>query len=96
MYNIIEDGELVNKYSFLGDLQAPHAGLFIATVQGSASLDSIKRGLERNVKGIEVKASVITDVVVGRFCYRVFDNTYSSQAYSLEHRHIKTWKRIDY
>ncbi|MCL5680226.1 MAG: Lrp/AsnC family transcriptional regulator [Candidatus Marsarchaeota archaeon] len=96
MYNIIEDGELVNKYLLEGDLQAPYAGLFIATVQGSASLDSIKRGLERNVKGIEVKASVITDVVVGRFCYRVFDNMYSRQALALEHKGIKLGKKIEY
>ncbi len=96
MFNVIENGEFTNKYTMIGDLQSPNAELFIAPIY-KTDINTIRQNLETSVKGIETNTMIITDVIVGRLSYRMFDNTYSLQNLTLEHFKKKNIsEKIDY
>lgn len=68
-----------NRYSLIGDIGSPYGAVLVSPVYDSADVDLIRKKLSE-VKGIEVKTAVATNVLVGKICYRRFDNAYSIQS----------------
>ncbi len=96
MSNIMEKGSLTDKYALVGDIQTPYGEMFIAPIYTSNGLESITKKLKTDVKGINIRTLIITDILIGRLCLRIFDNAYSEQAKAIEymtHIHID---KIDY
>ncbi len=79
MLNVIEEKAPINKYTLEGDISSPDSIMFIAPVFSGSGLADLKRNLLDAVKGIEVEDMIVTDIIVGRLCYRLFDNMYSNQ-----------------
>ncbi len=77
--DIIEYGELLNRYTLVGNIGiASGAMLFISVFHGG-EVDKAIAYLRKNVKGAHFRGAVITDVLIGHLCYRRFDNTFSHQ-----------------
>jgi hypothetical protein len=65
--------------------------MFISTPSESDT-ELIKRSLLNNIKGIDVDDLIIKEVIIGRLCYRLFDNMYSLQYKPLVEKYkIKTY-----
>lgn len=98
MLNVIEERTPINKYILEGDISVPDGVIFIAPILSDNDLENLKVSLLNNVKGIEIEEMIMTDVIVGRLCYRLFDNMYSTQYKPLVERYkVKTYrKRVIY
>ncbi len=96
MQNIIEDGAFTDKYALIGDLESPYSEMFITPVYTENGLEEAIDGLRRKVRGISIRSVVVVEAVVGRLCYRVFDNAYSIQSETLERNRKITRRKIDY
>jgi hypothetical protein len=98
MFNVIEEKYPINKYIFGGDISLPSGFMFIAPVYSEGNLDYLRKDLITNVRGIGIDDLIITQVVVGRLCYRLFDNMYSMQYKPLVEKYkVRTYQgRITY
>lgn len=66
-----------NKYAFMGQITSPNSLLLIAPVFENGENEAMLR-MGRDVDGIKTRALVVTDILVGTLCHRLFDNDYSS------------------
>lgn len=75
--NIIGDSHVVtNKYALIGNTLNPLGSMFIApSVVGGKSADEELA----MINGVELSSSVLTDIPIGHFCHRLYDNAHSSQ-----------------
>lgn len=95
--HIIGNGHhMANRYSLAGNTLNP-----LGTVYVAPSLLSEDRILEDElnaVKGVNLSKAVITDVPIGAFCYRFFDNAHSGQYKALieEFKKEKFLDTVDY
>ncbi len=84
LQHLVEDsGRPTNRYSLVGDIGSPYGAVLITPVYDNSDIDSIRKSLAA-YRGTELKLAVATNVLIGRMCYRRFDNTYSVQAEVLE------------
>jgi DNA-binding Lrp family transcriptional regulator len=84
--DIIESTEHpVNKYALAGDVNAPRSGLMIAPIFKDNETAALLE-LGRSVNGVKVRMLIITSILVGSLCYRLFDNEHSSQWEYLEQK----------
>ncbi len=92
---IKESGRSMNRYLLVGDIWMPFTAIFIFNVFGD-ELDRITKELSK-IKGTEIKAAVISKILLGSLCCRLFDNSYSIQQSNLEalDNAVKA-ERIDY
>ncbi len=79
-----------NKFAASYDLASPDGFLFCVPVIDSDSLDSHTDKLMSLNLGIRLSKLTTTNVIVGRFCYRHFDNAYSMQQKILEEDYKKS------
>ncbi|MGC8496362.1 MAG: AsnC family transcriptional regulator [Candidatus Micrarchaeia archaeon] len=92
MLNVIEEKYPINKYILEGDISAPDGVMILAPIYSENNLDTIKKDLLNNIKGIEVEDLVVEEILIGRLCYRLFDNMYSLQYKPLVEKYkIKTY-----
>ena len=70
---------LINKYVLTSDIETPHGILFVLPIVKESDLHVVQAQLQKQVKGIEQTTIIITEIILGSFCYRRFDNTYSKQ-----------------
>ncbi len=78
--NIIKDTEtIINHYLLIGDIGAPYGILLFLPVFDNADVDITIRELLKT-KGIVIQTEIVTNILIGDFCYRRFDNAYSLQA----------------
>ncbi|MDE1869154.1 MAG: hypothetical protein KGH60_04300 [Candidatus Micrarchaeota archaeon] len=76
-----------NRFALVGDTGAP--ALFIFPVYRDGDLQRVETSLLERVKGFELITLIVTEVLLGTLCYRLFDNMHSRQ-YS---RIIEDYKR---
>jgi hypothetical protein len=92
LLNIIEEQYPTNKYTLDGDTSTPSGFMMLAPVYSEGDAELIKKGLLNEVKGIEVDDLIIKEVIIGKLCYRLFDNMYSLQYKPLVEKYkIKTY-----
>ena len=78
--NIIKETDLpITKYLLVGDVGVPHGGIYFVPVFNDGDLERAKESLEKINPGLFVETSIVSNVLVGTFCYRKYDNTYSRQ-----------------
>ncbi|MEM0144125.1 MAG: hypothetical protein QXL94_09360 [Candidatus Parvarchaeum sp.] len=95
MLNVIEEYVPSSKYLLEGDIELPYGVIFFAPIYKESEFSSLTNDLIDNVKGIEVRNAIITEVVIGRLCYRLFDNMYSMQYKRLvETYKLRTYKGL--
>ncbi len=68
---IREIGEATDRYLLGGRIQIPDGILCIAPVFWNAGLPELQEELESRIKGVRVENMVMTDILVGKLCYRL-------------------------
>lgn len=87
IHEIISEGSAtMNKYLLVGDVELPDGILFVLPVLEENKLKLVQDWLSENIIGIKLKTLIITEIIVGTFCYRLFDNEHTHQ------REILTYK----
>ncbi|MDE1824369.1 MAG: hypothetical protein KGH74_03655, partial [Candidatus Micrarchaeota archaeon] len=79
LFDIMEYGNIANKYSLSGNIGAPNGAIMLLPVMKEGYLDKVATNIEEELKGSIVKNLVVTDIVTGSLCYRRFDADYSRQ-----------------
>ena len=78
LFDVIRETEgPINRYVAIGDIEVPKSILFIMPVFKDGDLEDAEDNFKRKVKGINLKSLIITNVILGRLCYRRLDNDYS-------------------
>ena len=74
----IEYGKISNKYCLSGNIGAPLQGSisFLPVVE-EGYLDKTASNIEKDSQGSIARSLVVTDLIVGRLCYRRFDSAYT-------------------
>lgn len=67
-----------NKYSTILDIWDPDGSIRIAPLYKNQSIDMLIEELKTKTAGAEFDGAIISDVLIGKLCYRLFDNKYSS------------------
>ncbi len=93
---VIEKTEYpTNKYIFAGEIHAPFYGtVLFAPIYSNMQLEKIKEEYKK-IKGTEIRVSIITDVLVGAFPIRKFDEDYSFFQSTLIEEYWRTNPRIE-
>ncbi len=93
---IYRSGTPIDRYALAGDITTPFGVMMLMPIFDEADLDNAVHVLG-NAKGTTIKTAIITNNLLGKLCYRKFDNAYSEQAMNLERDfRIKTQPKIDY
>ena len=97
LLNIIKDTKRpVSRYALVGDIEIPFGVILMMPVFEDDDIDKIQKEMLKT-KGIEIKYGIITRILLGRFCYRLFDHAYSVQHKVLtEQFNIKRMEKLDY
>jgi hypothetical protein len=61
-------------------VETPKGGILIMPVFKEGEFEATLEGMLKNMDGVEVKTMLISSMLVGKLCYRHFDNDYSRQA----------------
>ena len=69
----------INRFLLVGDYGNPHGTLFFTPVFKEGELNVTKEALQKINQGLALETSIISNILIGSFCYRKFDNTYSTQ-----------------
>ena len=82
LFDIIKYGGILNKYCLSGNITAPLGSiLFMPVFEKESDMQSTI--MHNELKGIITNDLVITNILVGKLCYRRFDNTHSRQYHLL-------------
>ncbi|MDE1856570.1 MAG: AsnC family transcriptional regulator [Candidatus Micrarchaeota archaeon] len=69
----------INKYSLAYGIRDPNGVFLIMPIMENNDLENTVANLGNNVRGVKFKTFMITSVLIGNLCYRLFDNFYSMQ-----------------
>ncbi|MGI0060192.1 MAG: hypothetical protein ACREBJ_10545 [Nitrosotalea sp.] len=87
----------INKYIFVNDTFSPDGSILYMPVFNYDDLDKQIEKLSDMNLGIKLTSLAVTNIVLGDFSYRKFDNTYSEQQEILEKEYnIPKKERINY
>jgi DNA-binding Lrp family transcriptional regulator len=94
---IDESTKVIDKYVAVYDIMNPDGAMLYVPVFNYEDLDKAVERISSLGLGVKLTTSVITDILVGDFCYRHFDNTYSIQQKILEESYqIAKASRMNY
>ena len=78
--DIISDAEgVLSKYVLAGDIGIPKGVALIVPIFKNGDLEIAKEQLNHLDLGATIETSIITNVILGSFCFRKFDSTYTKQ-----------------
>lgn len=88
----------ITKYALVGDIEVPHGIIFIFPVFTENELQETNLFINKNIKGLNLETLIITNILIGTFCYRRFDSTYSNQHRLLikEYKMVMPTENINY
>lgn len=87
----------INKYILGGDIENPDGSLLFVPVFKDGELDSQIEKIKGLHLGLNIKAMIITSVLLGSLCFRRFDLKYSKQhAVLVDTYGVKNEKLADY
>lgn len=91
------NNEPYSSYAVIFDLLDPAGFLAIVPVKQGDSIEIRMDKLKAELKGVELTATIITGILIGRICHRKFDDTYARQYESLVKAHLlKQKQQIEY
>jgi DNA-binding Lrp family transcriptional regulator len=98
LLDIAEDpGNNLNAYLLVDDIVSPDGVVLFMPVFNDGDLEHKIESMSDPNLGIRVKSLIISNILVGNFCFRKFDNTYSMQMDVLSEIYgLKIPQRIDY
>lgn len=98
LQDIIKDNNSpINKYSLTGDISNPDGSLLFIPELNEGTITSATESISQLDLGINLKMSIITDILVGTFCYRSFDILHSRQHKLLVEKYgFKESELLDY
>jgi DNA-binding Lrp family transcriptional regulator len=99
LMEIIEGGNwLTNRYTLVGDVDSPHGIVFILPVFNENDIIMAEQRIKNKVKGVKIRTAIMSTILLGNFCYRRFDSTYTSQYDTLvnEYKAIEPRPKLDY
>ncbi len=70
-----------NKFVLEGDIQTPYSTMLVMPVYGENMLQEVEEELRKKVSSAKLTTSLISGVIVGRPCYRKFDNRHTVHHY---------------
>lgn len=73
----------INRFTYAINTFYPDGFMFIMPVMKEGELEEETTWLKQQIKGIKIRTSISTRIIVGELCYRKFDNNYSSQMQTL-------------
>lgn len=95
-YSKLSTNLSTNKYSLVGDITTPFGILSLIPILEEPDFETVISTLG-SVKGAIVNGGVITNTLIGKLCYRAFDNAYAEQTEFLEKDfNIKAPQKINY
>jgi DNA-binding Lrp family transcriptional regulator len=97
--NIItgSDKKPINKYIAVYDTTSPWGSMFFLPVFGNDDLNETVEEIAKLELGVGLSTTMASNVLVGDFCYRRFDNMHSAQQRILEKEYgVQTALKIDY
>ena len=76
----------------------PEGFLMCMPIFSDNDLIYTEKNIQEKLKGIRLRKLIITNIVVGSFCYRRYDNNYTNQHKLLveEYKLIKEVEKINY
>ncbi len=74
-----EKGNVINRFSLVGDISNPEGGIFFIPVVKGNELQQTVSEMQSRIKGIEISTLVIDSVMFGRILRRRVDPTYNPQ-----------------
>ncbi len=83
LLNEFEYGPITNRYVLMGNMSMPESAALFMPVLNEEDLDLVATDLKKQLKGVVIRISIVTNMLVGSLCYRRFDNNYSRQYESL-------------
>ncbi|MDE1825422.1 MAG: hypothetical protein KGH61_02990 [Candidatus Micrarchaeota archaeon] len=83
MNAIVDTDTPTNRYSVTIDIWDPDGGIRIAPLYKNQSVEMLIEELRNKTKGAEYSSLIISEILVGKICYRRFDNRYSRYYESL-------------
>ncbi len=98
LQNIVYESKYnINKYVFIADTASPSGIILYVPVFIYGDLESAVEEIANLDLGIKLDTLIITDILIGNFCFRNFDNAYSIQKEILiKEYNQKSLPRIDY
>ncbi|HUC39101.1 MAG TPA: AsnC family transcriptional regulator [Candidatus Acidoferrum sp.] len=98
LQEIIKSYKFVSKYSLVGDIEVPHAGILFFPVFDEDELQRLEAHISTRLKGVRIRLLVIKKIMSGSFCYRKFDESYAPQHDRLvkEYKVLEPVKQVDY
>jgi DNA-binding Lrp family transcriptional regulator len=92
-----KDQSMINKYILIDDIFAPQNVVLYLPIFGYGELERASEEISELNLGAELKTATVTNILMGDFCYRRFDNAYSIQQEILEKEYgFKPVDKIDY
>jgi DNA-binding Lrp family transcriptional regulator len=86
-----------NRYSLVGDAEAPSGTVFVLPIFNDADLEKAEEGLKSAIGSARLVTSIVASSLIGTPCFRKFDGTYSTQHYRLVRNYgFKDRPRIKY
>ncbi len=80
LLNVISESKYgINKYLYINDTVSPSGVAFYVPVFNYGDLETIVEEISNLDLGAKTKTLIITDIPIGNFCFRNFDNAYSVQ-----------------
>jgi len=77
---VIEETEFpTNKFVYVADVSSPYGAILIHPVYSEDNVEKIKEELLQKVKGVRIRSSIITNVLLGSIGTRKFDMQQSKQ-----------------
>jgi DNA-binding Lrp family transcriptional regulator len=99
LLNIIEDEEAmpINKYVAVYDITNPNGSVLFKPISKCDELNKTVEDIEKLNLGVKLSTLIVSDMVIGDFCYRKSDNAYSIQQYVLEDKYgVQKADKMDY
>ncbi len=74
-HRLVDTGFPLNRYLYTGDIGAPYGILLIAPLYKEGDLEKLEAEISSVTKGIKLKTSLISSILVGNLGFRKIDNT---------------------
>ncbi|ASI13736.1 Lrp-AsnC family transcriptional regulator [Candidatus Mancarchaeum acidiphilum] len=96
-YIIGEPNKIVNKFSYICDMETPDGIFYLFPVLEDGNREKIESELSQTIGGVKFNSLMVEKIISGSIDYRKFDNLYSRQYINLvKDKSIKVRERIIY
>ncbi len=88
---------ITNKFTYIADMETPDGILFISSLLKEGDLEREEIEINDHIKGISFHSLIVSSILVGKFCKRRFDNSYSKQYLNLvKNKQVERKEALEY